>query len=77
MDSIALSRRAALGAAAAVVLAAGVARPAHAQNELILLEAARTAPFINGGIGKDDEAYMRKIARDWPLRMAFSERGDN
>ena len=35
------------------------------------------ATFMNGGVGTEDEGYMRKIAKDWPLRMIFSERKDN
>jgi hypothetical protein len=77
MSWTSISRRAALGAVAAAALAGAVALPAHAQDELVLLETARATTFINGGIGKDDEAYLRKTAKDWPLRMIFSERKDN
>ena len=81
MSWTSIPRRAALGAAlsavAAVVLASAAVLPAHAQDNLVLLETTRTATFVNGGIGKEDEAYMHKISKDWPLRMTFSERKDN
>lgn len=72
-----ISRRAALGALATAALMGAVMLPAHAQDELVLLENARTTTFMNGGVGTEDEGYMRKIAKDWPLRMIFSERKDN
>ncbi len=51
--------------------------PAHAQDELIVVEPVRATTFLNGGIGSDEEQFMRKTAKDWPLRMIFSERKDN
>lgn len=77
MSWTSISRRAAIGAAAAAALAGAASFPAHAQDELVLLETARATTFINGGVTKDDEAYLRKTAKDWPLRMIFSERKDN
>lgn len=71
------ARRAALGILATAILFGAAALPARAQDDLILLETARVTPYLNGGIGKDEQAYMRKIAKDWPLRMVFSERKDN
>jgi hypothetical protein len=70
-------RRATVVALAAAALIGAAAIPAHAQDELVLLETARATMFMNGGVGKDDEAFMRKVAKDWPLRMIFSERKDN
>ncbi len=66
-----------LGALAAALLLSAAALPARAQDELILPESARATAYVNGGVGKEDEAHMRKIAKDWPLRMIFSERKDN
>lgn len=71
------SRRALLGSLSAAVLAAAASFPARAQDELIVVETAPATMFLNGGVGKEDEAYMHKIAKDWPLRMIFSERKDN
>lgn len=78
MIVVPIQRRAAIGVlAAGMLLATAAAVPAHAQDDLVLLETVRTTTFVNGGIGKDEEAYMRRIAKDWPLRMIFSERKDN
>jgi hypothetical protein len=71
------TRRALLGSLSAAALMAAATFPAHAQDELILLESARATTYINGGNSAEEEAYMRKIAKDWPLRMIFSERKDN
>lgn len=70
-------RRTTLMLLSALVLFGGASLSARAQDDLILLETARTTMYLNGGVGKDDEAYMRRIAKDWPLRMTFSERRDN
>lgn len=71
------SRRATLGAITAAVLMAAATLPAHAQDELILLEKERVTMYQNGGIGQDEQAAMRKTAKDWPLRLVFSERKDH
>lgn len=71
------SRRAMPGALVAALLIGAAALPARAQDEPVLLETARTTTYVSGGVGREEEAYMRKIARDWPLRMTFSERKDN
>ena len=68
-------KAATLGAVAATLLGAA-ALTAQAQDELILLESVRTPTYINGGVGANSEDYMHKIAKDWPLRMIFSERKD-
>ena len=71
------TRRALLGSLSAAVLMAGVAFPIHAQDELIIVEEVRATMYLNGGIGADEKQYMRKVAKDWPLRMVFSENKDN
>lgn len=65
---------AALGMA---LLYAATAPAARAQDEVIISETVRSSIFMNGGIGKDEEAYMRKAGKDFNLRMEFSERKDN
>jgi hypothetical protein len=77
MSWISIYRRVALGAAAAAALTGAASFPANAQDELVLLETTQAATFINGGVTSEDEAYLRKTAKDWPLRMTFSERKDN
>lgn len=70
-------RRATLGALAAIALLGAATLPAHAQDQAVPLETAHATTYVNGGVGKEDEAHMRKIAKDWPLRMIFSERKDH
>ncbi len=71
-----LSRSATLGAVALAALTAA-ALPAHAQDELVLVEQGRPTLYENGGIGRAEQAAMRETARAWPLRMTFSERKDD
>lgn len=72
-------RRALLGSlsAAALIGAVGIPAQAWAQDDLIVVEQARATTYLNGGVGADDEQLMRRVAKDWPLRMIFSERKDN
>lgn len=49
----------------------------YAQEDVIVVEAMHPTLYMNGGVGKSDEAYMRKIAKDFNLRLQFSERKDN
>ncbi len=74
--TLSLPRRALLGTLAATALGAAVPL-AHAQDELVVVEPMRVTTYLNGGIGADEEQMMRKAAKDWPLRMIFSERKDN
>ena len=62
-----------LGIISAVVLTAGAVVAAHAQDTLGLGEPGHTSTYRNGGIGSDEEQYMRSIAKDWPLRMTFAQ----
>ena len=71
------TRRALLGGLSAAALMAAATFPAHAQDELIVVEPARATLYLNGGVGVSDEQHMRNVAKDWPLRMIFSERKDN
>ncbi len=59
--------------------AALMATPAaHAQSEqIVVVEAVRASLYANGGIGKDEEAYLRRLAKDFSLHIEFSERKDN
>lgn len=77
MSILNTSRRVLLGSLSAAALMATAAFPAHAQDELVIVEPAHVTTYLNGGIGSDQEQYMQKIAKDWPLRMIFSERKDN
>jgi len=46
---------------------------AHAQEQSL---PARTAIYMSGGIGKDEQALMRKSAKDFNLRLEFSAHRD-
>jgi len=35
------------------------------------------AKYLNGGVGEDSQAAMRKAAHEWPLHITFSEKSDN
>ena len=63
----------------AVLLAAGVLAMlpfgASAQDAIVV-ETITATTYVNGGIGKDEEATMRRVAKEFPLRMSFSERKD-
>jgi hypothetical protein len=49
----------------------------HAQEELVVVETIRPTLFMSGGVDKDEEAYMRRMGKDFNLRVEFSERKDN
>ena len=40
-------------------------------------KAEANVPVLVGGITKDDETAMQRQARQWPMRLVFSERRDN
>lgn len=69
-------RRAALGALTAVTLAAMAALPAQAKD-LVAPQTVDGTTYLNGGVGQNEEAYMHGVARQWPLRMTFSQRKDD
>ena len=48
---------------------------ANAQDSIVV-ETFTATTYLNGGIGKDEEATMRRVAKEFPLRMTFSERKD-
>ncbi len=63
-----------IAACTAIVLTAPLAAAADAG-----LPAARhegSVTYVNGGVGKDEQMAMHRLARRYPLRMAFSERKD-
>ncbi len=45
-------------------------------QDSIAVETITATTYLNGGVGKDEEAAMRRVAKEFPLRMAFSERKD-
>jgi len=55
-----------------------VATAAYAQeDEIIIFETIRPALYMNGGIGSDEQAFMRRAGKDFSLRLIFAERKDN
>ncbi len=66
--------------ALALTLALIVPHAAQAQlapeQEDYISETVTATTYLNGGIGKDDAATMRRLAGEFPLRMTFSERKD-
>jgi hypothetical protein len=69
--------RALLGSLSLAAVMTAIAAPARAQDEVVVVEPVRATMYLNGGVGKGEEQYMHKTAKDWPLRMIFSERKDN
>ncbi|MCL4471632.1 MAG: hypothetical protein M1547_11070 [Gammaproteobacteria bacterium] len=44
--------------------------------EPIIVETFSVTTYLNGGIGKNEADAMRRIAKEFPLRLTFSERRD-
>ena len=45
-------------------------------QDSVVVETITATTYVNGGIGKDEEVVLRRIAKEFPLRMTFSERKD-
>jgi hypothetical protein len=61
-----------------VFLLGGVAAASYAEeDEIVLFETIHPALYMNGGIGSDEQSYMRKMGKDFSLRLIFAERKDN
>lgn len=58
-----------LGAAATVAYAG--------EEEIVIFETIRPALYMNGGFGSNEQAYMRRVGKDFSLRLVFAERKDN
>ena len=52
---------------------------AHAELTLgeqsTVVQTVTTSTYLNGGIALDEKAAMRGLAKDFPLRIVFSEAG--
>lgn len=79
--AVTLALTMALGAALAQsAYAGGLAKaeqPAVVQEDVTVFELVPGTVYLNGGIGKDEQARMHKDAHHWPLRMTFSDRSNN
>jgi len=49
---------------------------AAAAQDAIVVQTVTATTYLNGGIGQSEENTMRRIAKEFPLRMTFSERKD-
>jgi hypothetical protein len=58
-------------------LAACGTTAAHAQlvvgQQATIIQTVTTSTYVNGGVGLDEQATMRRASRDFPLRIVFSE----
>ena len=45
-------------------------------EDINVVETITATTYLNGGIGKDEEATMHRVAREFPLRITFAERKD-
>ena len=61
----------------ALALLCAIAPMAHAQDNEVAVEARQPIQFTTGGIGQSDEAAMRRTAKNFNVRLEFSERQDN
>jgi hypothetical protein len=68
-------QKSAIAALASLGLLNALAPIARAQ-EAVVAETVRVTHFLNGGIGQDEQARMKRLASEFPLRMTFSERKD-
>jgi hypothetical protein len=49
----------------------------QAQEQRAVVQITGSIPFMSGGIGKDQQTYLRQAGKDFNLRFEFSERNDN
>ncbi len=47
--------------------------PASAQDVVVSEEQGEVAKYLNGGIGDGQTRYMQSIAKNWPMRIMFSQ----
>ena len=56
---------------AALVFALSV--QAYAQDGTVKEEQGQNSTYVNGGAGDDQIRYMQSIAKNWPMRIMFSQ----
>jgi hypothetical protein len=62
---------------AALIGAALLATPlAASAQESIVAETVTATTYLNGGIGQTEADAMQRMAKEFPLRLTFSERKD-
>ena len=76
MEHLRVLRKALVGTA----LAACGPMQAHAQflmgEQAAVIQTVTTSVYLNGGVGADEQATMRRVATEFPLRITFSEGKD-
>ncbi len=45
----------------------------HAQEAVVKEEQGQGARYVNGGAGDEQARYMQSIAKNWPMRIMFSQ----
>ena len=45
-------------------------------QDAVIVETITATTYVNGGVGKDEEVALHRIAKEFPLRLTFSERKD-
>jgi len=56
---------------------ARASQPVAVEEDVTLFELVPGTVYLNGGIGKDEQRQMHQDARNWPLRMTFSDKSNN
>ena len=46
---------------------------ANAQDAAVSEQQGQIAKYVNGGIGDGQTVYMKSIAKNWPMRIMFSQ----
>ena len=49
------------------------AGPSYAQDATVKEEQGQVAKYLNGGVGDGQARYMQSVAKNWPLRIMFSQ----
>ncbi len=62
--------------AASLLVPVAVRADQDMQEKVDVVETITATTYLNGGIGKDEEATMHRLAKEFPLRITFAERKD-
>ena len=76
MTFVQTARRVLIGSLSIATLMLAPSTLALAQDQLVVVEQERNTTYLNGGVGEAETQYMRGAAKDWPLRLTFSESKD-
>ena len=62
--------------AAGLFVSLSVAAQENMHEEVNVVGIINATTYLNGGIGKDEEAAMHRLAKEFSLRITFAERKD-